>query len=329
MAVLGRMTDWVANMALSGKLEQKLADLAGLDIQAPQAGKVLGQALEDRSNIVVAKAAQLVGKAGLSDLAPALEKAFMQYAAHGGVDKGCMAKRAIASVLYEMGIASDEVFLAGVRHVQREGAVDVAAELRGICALGLVRMGHREALTSSADLLADPERQSRIMGARALAYSGREEAALPLRVKVQIGDADAEVLGECFAALMRLTPKKALELAGWMLDANDPAVAREAALAIGESRLPEAFVLLQSRWRNEISPAKREVLLMPLALLRTPESLEMLTGIISEGAVALALSAVESLGMYRRDESICAKILAAAELRGGEVREAALRTLGR
>ena len=49
--------------------------------------------------------------------------------------------------------------------------MDTAAELRGVCALGLVRMGYRDVLVELADLLMDPEAQARMMAARSLAHA--------------------------------------------------------------------------------------------------------------------------------------------------------------
>jgi hypothetical protein len=55
-----------------------------------------------------------------------------------------------ADALYRIGADSDRVFLRGIRHVQLEpvygGKADTAMELRGVSALGLVRMGHADAL---------------------------------------------------------------------------------------------------------------------------------------------------------------------------------------
>jgi hypothetical protein len=75
-------------------------------------------------------------------------------------DPGCRAKVEIARALYELGEDPAAVFPRGVRHRQMEpvfgGREDTAAELRCVCALGLVRLQSPDALVELAELLADP-----------------------------------------------------------------------------------------------------------------------------------------------------------------------------
>src|SRR5260370_36897336 len=124
-------------------------------------------------------------------------------------DQGCKALIAIAKALATMDQPAPQVYFAGIRHVQKEGSfgppVDAAAPLRGLCAQGLVRMSHPDALLEGVTLLADPEIAARAGAVRALGESGQSEGVLLLRLKALLGD-DEEIMDECFAALLRLSP---------------------------------------------------------------------------------------------------------------------------
>ena len=83
-------------------------------------------------------------------------------------------------------------------------------------------------------LLADPEIAARAGAVRALGESGQSEAMLLLRLKALLGD-DEEIMGECFAALLRLAPAPSLEFVADFLHSSSDEVAERAALALGES----------------------------------------------------------------------------------------------
>src|SRR5260221_10105594 len=130
----------------------------------------LSKFLDSKINLVVAKAAELVRLADLKSLQPQLEAAFARFMkTPTTIDKGCAAKEAIVMALYELGCAAADTFLAGIRHVQKEGSygppVDTAIDLRGVCAMGLVRMAYRDVMNELVDLLADESHRARIMAA--------------------------------------------------------------------------------------------------------------------------------------------------------------------
>ena len=95
---------------------------------------------------------------------------------------------AIATALHRSGAYEDALFLIGMRWVQREpvwgGTVDVACELRSMCAMALLRLGHPSAATEVAELLADPEPAARAGAAHAIAYSEDARFAPPTLVVV-------------------------------------------------------------------------------------------------------------------------------------------------
>ncbi len=319
-------------MAKKIAVEDRLAGLSALDLKDPASLDSLRTALEDKSNLVVARAASLAAKGDLRDLTPELEESWNRLMSAGtSADKGCPAKTALAKALYQFGTGSEELFLTGVHHVQLEpvfgGTADTARELRGICAMGLVRVGYRDAMTEITDLLGDPEQQARVMAARALAYSGREEAALPLRMKVLCGDAVSEVIAECFAALMQLAPSKSTRFVARFLESTDEDLAAEAAMALGSARSEQAAAILLEHWRNHPHQASRERLVVPLAMLRRPESLAFLLEVIRESPETLACAAADAMGMYRSDAAIHEQVISAARVRGGAVLAAARKAL--
>ena len=290
-------------------IDQMLAKLSSLktEANAPDAIEQLSQALGHKTNLIVERAAKIAGELKLAQLAPALIRAFDRFLPPG-TDKGCPAKTAIATTLYELGADAADVFLVGVKHVQMEpvwgGSRDVAAELRGICALGLVRMAHRDALLNAADLLTDPEPQARIIAARALAYSGHDSAALPLRVKIRTGDREAEVTAECITALMKLAPQKSIELVADFLDDADEMIREAAALALGESRRREAFDILKDHVERTPDAERRRALLLAIAVSRLQEGIKYLVDLLERADVETAKNVLEAVQIYKHDDAI-------------------------
>src|SRR5207237_5519130 len=182
----------------------------------------------------------------LAEFMDPLTKAFDRFMVDPAtIDKGCSAKTSIAKALYELEARAETVFLTGIHHRQLEGvwggSSDTAAELRGLCGLGLVRCNYRDVMIELGDLLMDPEPSCRIMAARAIAYS-ENDAGLPLlRMKVLGGDQNSDVIGECFTALLRLSPRKNVEFVARYMDDDDEDLRQLAILALGESRLPAAL----------------------------------------------------------------------------------------
>jgi hypothetical protein len=296
----------------------KLNSLRGMGsaIIAPELQKFLAS----KTNLVAAKAADLIREANLKSLQPQLEEAFARFMKTPTTsDKGCAAKQAIANALYEMGCDSTDVFLAGIHHHQMEGAyggaVDTAAELRGIGALGLVRMAYRDVMVELVDLLVDPSHQARIMAARAIAYSGRDEGALLLRLKILSGDKVDDVTAECLLALGNLARTKALPFVRRYLDSPYPALAEAAAMALGEMRHESALAVLLEEWERNSMTESRKALTLPIALSRLPRSLEFLIQVVEKQPEPVAAAAIEALRIYRHDDATRARIQAAIDSR--------------
>src|SRR5579864_4394182 len=171
--------------------------------------------LRHKSNHVAAAAATTAERLEAVALAQDLVDAFLELMQEPAKrDPGCKALIAIAKALVTMEQDAARVYFLGLRHVQMEGSfgppVDAAAELRGVCAQGLARMAHPDALQECVTLLVDRETAARAGAVRAIADAGVQEAALLLRLKALVGDPKIEVTAECFTSLLRLAPAPSL-----------------------------------------------------------------------------------------------------------------------
>ncbi len=264
--------------------------------------------LEHKSNHAVAAAAEVTAELEATTLEPNLRAAFTRLMKHPAErDPGCKALIAIASALATMGADASEAYLAGIEHVQREASygppVDVAAPLRGLCARGLVRMAHPDALLYTVTVLADKEVPARVGATRALGDSGGSAAELLLRLKVLQGDVD-EVLSECFSALLSIEPQRSVDFVGGYLHSRPEEVIECAALALGESRLPAAVSPLQKAYESHVSRPLRKTFLLALAMLRKDEALEFLLRRLEQQSENPANDALAALNLYRGDAGV-------------------------
>jgi HEAT repeat protein len=294
-------------MAKSKKLDELLASLAEVR-QEPtsEAGLVvLRQILNSKFSIAVAQAAKVIGDAEVRSLIPELAAAFSQFRVNGAeTDPSCKAKQRIAEALYRMNYAEESLYLQGIHTIQKEavwgGTVDTAAALRGTCALGLVRMNYADVMSELADLLADADAEARIGAVRAIAYTGNPQAVPLLRFKARVGDADPQVMSDCFSGLLNLAPQPSLPLVASFLDAA-PEISEMAALALGESRQPEAFELLRQWWQRTRIAELRLTGLLAIAMLRQDGALEFLLDLVAKGNKSDREGAIGALKMYQSD----------------------------
>lgn len=300
------------------KLEDVFAALGEVrkDPTSEASLRELRQALQGPSCHAAAKAARIAGECDVGTVVPEMLVAFDRFFTEA--DTGCSAKAAIAEALYRLGHDDAAPFLRGIRHVQMEpvfgGRVDTAVDLRGACALGLARMGYRDALLELADLLADPETPVRISAARAIAYRGGEDGAPLLRLKALAGDKEPAVVSECLGALLRVSRQSVGFVAGF-LRGRGPEQAEAAALALGESRLPAAFEVLRDWSQDVAGSALERVALLGLATLRRDDAIDHLLGLVRAGTPRSAGAAVEALGLYRGDGALLARLTEALSTR--------------
>ena len=286
-------------------LEQTLARLSAVraDPLAPGAADELRAALGARSNLVVARAAEIVAEWELRDYAADLARAFDRFMTDPvRRDPTCAAKTAVAEALLRLDHDDADLFIRGLRHVQPEpvwgGTEDTAAALRATCALGLARANPPDVLLQLAGLLADPETDARVGAARAIATAGRPGAAPLLWYKTLVGDAEVAPLYACFAGLLALEPERAPAHVGGYLRAANPALAEAAALALGDSRLPEAMPVLREAWQTADDPALRSAFLDALARLGDDAAFDFLLDLLANGPTHDARDARRALAFY-------------------------------
>ena len=300
-------------MAKSNPLERRLATLYSLEDDPGSIAEKLPVFLRDKSNIVVAKAANLAVRMEASGLAGELALVFspmLKRAAES--DPGCVALIASIKALVTFDAAAAEVYFAGLRYFQWESSfgksVEVAGELRGLCARGIARMGHPEALLEILPLLAD-SLPARIGAVKAISETGRPEAELLLRLHVIRGDSDAEVVGECFTALLGMTPQRSLAFVAGYLSCANCEVAEMAALALGEARMTGAFPVLRDALQGKRSGTVRRAVLLALAMLRRDEAFDYLLAVM-ERQEQDAADVIAALAIHKSDSALRERVAA-------------------
>ena len=242
----------------------------------------LRKALAHASCVVVGKAARIIGELEIQTLCAELASAFDRFMVEPArTDKGCTAKAAIAETLYQLGSPSDAIFIRGIRHRQMEGSfgppVDVAVDLRGSCAMGLVRMAHPDMM-------------------------------------LELGDDDPMVVGECLGSLMKMEPRGSLEFVGRFLDREEQ-VADLAALSLGGSRLPEALEMLKKWYGRSVDAQTKRTALLAIAMLRMEPAVLFLLERLAAESGPDARAAIEALAIYRHDASIRPRVEKAMQKR--------------
>lgn len=307
-------------LSVDEKLEA-LRQLRGQE-SSPQLAAELRKMLGDRSNLVVASAAAITADRRLTELAPVISAAFDRYMEDPEKhDKLCRAKLAIVQALDALDHEALGVFERAARHVQMEpvwgGQEDTAPPLRAAAILALSRLGHRNMMTILVDALTDPAKDVRIASAQVLGQHGSEAARLVLRLKASVGDEDPEVLSECLHGILMTDPAEQLSFVASFLEAGGAGVAEAAILALGRSRLPEAFCVLESAWGcGALAPVRDEILLA-LAMLRLPAATDFLLEIVAHDAESTSIRALSALQIHRHDPRLLERLEAAVRKHGG------------
>jgi len=280
----------------------------------------LKKGLGDRHFLVVTRAATLAGEKLLYDLIPDLLNAHARFVQDPVKrDPQCKAKGAIARALVALECQDIAFYQAGIVYRQLEpvwgGRADTATDLRCSCAMGLAGSGYARAVAELTGLLNDPEVPVRCGAARAISCGNPFEAEAVLRLKVHIGDADPQVLGECFGALLAIAPDHSLPFVAGYLQVKDEALQEYAALALGESRRPEALILLREAWEELVTAEPRGALIRAAALHRSEAAFEWLLGVIESAPAKLASVAVDALAVYTRNVRLMEQVTAARRRR--------------
>ncbi len=277
------------------------------DVSPERATPGLQAALADRVNLVVAKAAKVSAELQLRGLIPELLGAFDRlFVKPVDRDPQCWAKNAIAQALVELDYREHAPFLMGARHVQMEavwaGQEDTAPTLRGICLLALVSCNdipRTEIFRILVDAMIDRKQVVRVEAVRAIGEMEGDEAALLLRMKARLGDAEPGVTGQVFDSLLRLEPARGLELVKGYLETGPPELKEEAALALGISRTGEAVDVLIAALPHAVEPYFRKTVLRALGTSRQEKAIEFLRALVDAGGLDTP-GAKEALALCER-----------------------------
>jgi HEAT repeat protein len=295
------------------ELLAKLSELSSLPDRTAQVALVKS-ALADRSARVVAKAATLCSEQALRELTPEIKEAYSRLLVDAVKrDPQCLAKQSITRALVELDCSDVEFFQHGIRYHQLEpvwgGSVDTAVEVRSSCAMGLVASGYWRALPEVTALLADKEVRVREGAARAISCGNPQAAEVLLRFKVLTGDKESAVIGECFTGLMAIAADECVSFVAEHLRNDNDEIRDFAALALGESRHPEAVAHLKSAWDTaELDQDFRIVLIRAAAVHRSDAAFEWLLSLIENDRKKFADAAVDALAVYERNTKLAAQI---------------------
>jgi hypothetical protein len=251
------------------------------------------------AGVAIASAVRRVAEHSLHTVAPDLVAAFKRLEG-AERDPGCRGKIAIARCLHDLELWEEEVFVAGRTIVQFEGfnREDTAGELRAVCAIAYAHFLRPDALDVIAELLADPERTTRVGAAQALRDSGHRDAGPLLRYKLlAVRNEEVEVLAACCESLLALSRDSWSFLVNLLADHDDRAEA--AALSLGDARVTEAREALAT-WCQESRPDRRHRAgYLALALLRDDAANAMLADAITSRAKGDAVAAARALATFK------------------------------
>jgi len=178
-------------------------------------------------------------------------------------------------------------------------------------------LNHRDAIALLVDLLVDPEKVARVAAVQAIEGVGSVAAVPLLRLKARVGDEEPDVTCECLTALLRREPDAVPFVAEFLRGGDEP-IQEGAALALGETRRPEAFEVLRACAADESSGSLQGAVLLGIAMLRLPSAIDFLVGLIPE--VHNKRAAVSALAIHRHNEPIRERVAAAvAALKDAEL----------
>ena len=293
-------------MARAKTITAALAELRSASDLAdkPEAVRTLRSALSGQTQAIVAQAAELAARWELAALAPELCAAYEHFRGDAmSSDKHCRAKVAIVKALHQLKTHQTDVFVDGMscywpgrpwgdNH-------DEATPLRIASAVAYAELGNSTEVEPLVDLLLDPVSDVRLTAVRALAAVGGAQCGLVLRLKTLVGDANPNVMEECFAGLLDCDKDRYLPFVARYMESGDDGLRVSAALALGRSRHPRALDLLMSRWKRIGDPDFKRDLLIAVALLRSEEAIAALLSVLAneEGGAQDALIALSHLKM--------------------------------
>jgi HEAT repeat protein len=321
-------------MAKRQTIQEKIDAIAALEL-APFSPKITAQlrkALSSANNTLVAAASRITEKRNLEDLIPDLVTGFDRFMSNPlKTDRGCLAKTAIVRALNTLLFGDEALYLKGIRHIQMEPAwgppVDTAPPVRVACLSALLRIGYPDLFFEIVQCLVDKTYPVRKAAIEALAAQGGETSELLLRFKCLISESDPDTSGDCFTALIQINPDKSLPFVARFIESDIPAVAEDAALAVGHSRTERGFELLRAQWENSIQHDFRRMLILPIAMTLCDPAFEFLLERLEDGSRDIAEAVAKAMTFYASSPERRQRILAAAGERRDSTIDAILEDL--
>lgn len=302
-------------MARRVPLQEKLAALSALDPAAPESVKALHAALRQRSSHVVARAAEIIGRARLEGFDAAMLSAMERlYRDPVRSDPSCAAKLALIRSLDQLDHPDTAPFHRAAAHIQLEPAwgppVDTAAAMRACALRALSRSVSDEALLVIGSALADSEPPVRRAAIEAILHRGDTAGAALLSLRARIFDEDPIVRAECLSALVRLAPEHGLRQLRPMLEGADPVDQELAALALGESRHPAALQALIDWLDRSVLSSQRAVGVAAIGAHRSEAARAYLVELVEEASHDDAVQAIAALVRQGAPERILREAVA-------------------
>jgi len=129
-------------------------------------------------------------------------------------------------------------------------------------------------------LLTDKELPVRINAVRAIEQVGNDSAALLLRLLAHFPSDEPELLGACYSGVLALEGPGAIDWAARFLPREDDSAA-EAAMAIAQTHVRQAFERLRTTFGVARDPWFRDTLLAAIALTRQQEATDWLLDLVA------------------------------------------------
>lgn len=291
---------------------------------SPEDSAYLIKILSGTNHIAIERVAHVMGRSGNIDFIPHLCVAFYGFIDHPERDKGCIAKESICKALDSLKCMDEDIYLRGVKHIQMEpvfgGREDMAANLRGLCAMSLIRISYLDIHFVLVDLLMDKEIQTRRTAVNLVSALGSERSELLLRMKALAGDKEPDIMGSIFTGLLMMATQRSIPFVAEFLTSSDIYIAGQAAATLGQSEDETAFSVLYNCWKSNTDLDFAKSLLLAIGLTRQESAFRLLLEVVADGGRNNALAAIEGLDIYasdpRRNEEIQKVVGARKDLKG-------------
>lgn len=285
--------------------EKKLEALSSLGVEA------LPKALADKNNFYVGKAARRAAQLNAAGLIPNLLDAFDRFFQGGAeADPKCWAKVGIMEALYQLSYQQPALYLKAFNCVQMEstwgGKEDTAAPVRATAALALIdtNLDPIQLLRALLKGLHDTDKQVRIETIRALARLGRWEGELLMRQKALTGDAEPEVLGTIYSAILEMDQTGSIGFVKQFLDSDDEAAQLEAAASLAQSRHFEAFEVAKALWPRVLTRDMRRTVAISMGASPLDAARDFLLNLLRSETGEIAIWALTALASSRHREDL-------------------------